>query len=331
MGDKIPNTIKDKQLNGKKIVRKLKILFWANVLAGVILSINLIVGLCLVLTEDNRAMVLLSTDFINLEEDTFFIKLKTYSYEISWLAVAYDVVTIIGHFFVAFAIPYLSNHYAKLMDSKTATQTVNNVYTKIVYDRKNAKERVQLFPYYSNVFSTGSNPLRWIEYSITAGVMTWIVASLSGYSNAFGLALIFFCNIWMQLSGYSFEQDNLGFKWPLTDRKVPNRRRVDWYHFIEGFIPFIIIWAIILTYFFVALASDSKEVPVFVWFAIFGILALYCLFPLNMVLHYTQIFPWIDKNSNYELTWIFLSITAKSFLYYTLLIGSVTRGDLKPV
>jgi hypothetical protein len=159
------------------------------------------------------------------------------------------------------------------------------------------------------------NPLRWIEYSITASLMTWVILQLSGVTNVF---LLIVCgpvaNILLQAQG--FLQEKL--------------RGKTWLPTMLGWLIFAIQWTVILSYFFTAISSERPEnvqqVPWFVYSIIIGLLFLFAAFGLVQLTHLTKWPAFMKSAYAQDIAYLVLSLTAKLFLTWNLLIGIATNG-----
>lgn len=182
-----------------------------------------------------------------------------------------------------------------------------------------------MYVYYSfNVLRKGIQMFRWIEYSITAGLMTWVIVSLSGVTNIFLQICLLMLNINMNIFGLVSEILNAT---NVDDEQIPidirgkeekeltlkswykkiyfkefnPRDRVVWWPIWIAFLTFFVIWTVALTYFFEAIASRSDNVPWFVWTINIGLFFQYLGFGLIMVGHYSSkqmVIEQIKKNEN---------------------------------
>jgi hypothetical protein len=135
------------------------------------------------------------------------------------------------------------------------------------------------------VHRDGANGWRWLEYSITAGIMTWAIAQASGATDVNTLILLVFANAGMQLAGYAMERRNADLVWTGT---APSRP-IDWWPFVVGALLFVGIWYIIGYYFFTAIAvAGAANVPWFVYTVFFGLLVQFAGFAVVMVMHYVS-------------------------------------------
>lgn len=172
--------------------------------------------------------------------------------------------------------------------------------------------------YHRCVFDLNRNPFRWIEYSITASIMTVVIMMLSGVTNLFLLIGGIFANVDMNIFGYILEVVVHGSK--------PAKKRLNFYKYLLfGFFPFVQTWTVIFYHFFSALAANS-DVPWYVWTIVFGLCGAYLLFPLILVLHYEKWPKFFSEPIWKELGFIFASYTAKTMLVWFLAIGLYTTG-----
>ena len=161
----------------------------------------------------------------------------------------------------------------------------------------------------------GYNVFRWVEYALSASLVTWNVAQVSGISDLFTLLGLCALNILMQLvGGAGHELLNIGW--------TP-RLRVKWVPFLLGWVPFVFTWGFIWAAFALAVKSAIDAVPWFVYAVVIGIFIQYCLFALPIVLHYTG--TWLVDNFWYEAAYIVLSFVSKFYLDWVLIAGSLTR------
>lgn len=228
---------------------------------------------------------------------------------------AADVTVVMGHYPVA----------ALLVIMGVLTATFHMLYTT----------EVSLVP----VLLHGMNSLRWVEYSLTASLMTVAVAQLSGVSNFWLLFTFVVANCAMQFCGYIMEHHHKnmvhksahgGYAFP----DVPNNK-VDFTAFIVGSVLFVMTWTIIC-YFFVTnvLSAGITNLPWFVTASFIGILVQFVLFGLWQFLRFISIergswygvLALAKSNRNYELGYIILSLVAKLYLSWILFGGFLAMG-----
>ena len=175
--------------------------------------------------------------------------------------------------------------------------------------------------YTRNTLVQGRNPIRWVEYSITASLMIWVIAQLSGLTNVVTLVLLVLGNIAMQFCGYLMEEMNL-------EPRLLKGKAVRWGATGVGWLLFVQQWTPVITYFFSAILSDRpptvEAVPTFVYFVIFGLLLQFALFGLVQLGHYAGV-GFLRSTKNYEYAMVALSFISKAFLTWTLLIGIATN------
>lgn len=158
--------------------------------------------------------------------------------------------------------------------------------------------------YYHSVLVLGVNRLRWIEYGITNGLMTWSVLAIAGA----GAASVYLpvmgvlANFSMQYHGYLFEQFRA------------KNGTVLW----MGFLPWIVIWVPTLGYYFARISTAL----LYDGFAILGTFAFSIAFVVP--LWYRQAKgDTATELYNVELAYIWLSLTAKLWLDWTMTIGNL--------
>jgi hypothetical protein len=162
----------------------------------------------------------------------------------------------------------------------------------------------------------GANYIRWLEYSLSASLVTWNTAQASGGSDVGALIMLVALNVMMQLCGAAHEWANRG--WTPARRRWPNM----WF-FVAGFVPFIASWIYIWWVFIRAASSAGGALPAFVWALVIGIFVQYCLFVVPILLRYN---PWWQlSNYWYENAYIALSFTSKAYLDWTLIGAALTR------
>lgn len=162
------------------------------------------------------------------------------------------------------------------------------------------------------------NPVRWVEYSITAGLMTWIICQLSGISNVYlvwtiGITL----NVVMQFHGLFYEW--LDAYSPQTSKMVI---------LFNSFVAFFGQWGIIACYFARTLIAAESTVPWFVTVSFIGLIATFLMFPVFMIwwreilrnMFCVMMPTWI----HYEVGFNILSALSKLFLDWTLFAAIIS-------
>lgn len=162
--------------------------------------------------------------------------------------------------------------------------------------------------YYKDVLIRGKNSLRWLEYSITNGLMSWSLTFIAG--NGAHVLLAVTCvlsNFVMQYFGYLHEKS----------RKM----LAIWL----GFIPWGYNWAVVLIYFGARLRLESVSVSDSL--AIFGSLVWSLCFVAPLVYRYFSVTKSREEqvrvNYMVELAYIMLSLSAKLWLDWTITIGNL--------
>ena len=159
----------------------------------------------------------------------------------------------------------------------------------------------------------GRNPYRWLEYSITASFMTWVIMQLAGLTNLLTLVLgAVVCNVALQYQGHFMERLN-----PLPARK---QGKVDWTPTVVGWIIFVGQWLLIFAYFFAAIGSGAERTPGFVYGIVFGLFGLFSLFGVVQLLHFLRV-GFLASAYQVERAYIVLSFAAKFTLDLVLILG----------
>jgi len=198
-----------------------------------------------------------------------------------------------------------------------------------------------IFDLYKRFVSTGRNPFRWIEYSISASIMLVLISLLAGVSEVTALINGFGLNSAMILFGLVQEQVNPRY---LEDE------RVNWWPFVFGSIVGIVPWIAIAvqlgltqTYCLDNVAQTTYSVfttttaagatttpaaagrqcvPPFV-FGVFGSLFVcFMSFALNMLLQYLKAGKWKQPHFA-EYVYLVLSLLAKSLLAWQVYAGAI--------
>jgi hypothetical protein len=155
------------------------------------------------------------------------------------------------------------------------------------------------------LFKVGSNPLRWMEYSISASFMTIGISILCGVSDVHLWFLMFimtgigmFCGQIVELIPKEEHPDIYPVKFTII------RSLAFWLGSISIFSP----WLVMGCYFF---SSVDSSTPEFVYAAFLVTFVLFLTFGLNSYLHNI-----LGKYKFYtaEIVYISLSFTAKTFL-----------------
>ena len=93
-----------------------------------------------------------------------------------------------------------------------------------------------VFHLYVDNVGKGTNPFRWIEYSVSASIMIVLISLLTGITELTALINMFGANSAMILFGLLMEQVNVGYLNPTAPR------RVSWWPFIFGCIAGVFPW-----------------------------------------------------------------------------------------
>ncbi len=166
-----------------------------------------------------------------------------------------------------------------------------------------------LYEKYVAGLKKGMNKYRWYEYFISASLMIWIIAMLTGVYDIGTLLALFFLNAMMILFGLRMEVHNQYIE------------KTDWRPFYYGCIAGIIPWIVIFIWLFGA-GGDEGGPPDFVYYIFISIAILFNSFAINMVLQYKKIGKWKDYLYG-ERMYVILSLVAKSALAWQVFAGTL--------
>lgn len=199
---------------------------------------------------------------------------------------------------------------------------------------------------YVLVENDGINGWQWVEYALSAGIMTVALALFSGVSDLVALIVLFLANVAMQMLGYVHDDMNRPYYREYYDKASGTTRLapVRWVAFAAASVLFVAIWFVIGFSFFTAVSTNATAVPWFVYVSFFGLVVQFALFAVVMALHYLPLGRLcrgkggegggcnlsrdgvdLRRAFDYRLAYDFLSLTAKLTLAWVTLIGTVTR------
>jgi hypothetical protein len=165
--------------------------------------------------------------------------------------------------------------------------------------------------YNDYVMTNKANPLRWVEYSLSASIMLWVIATLSGVADINTLISIVIMNICMQFLGCIIEYET--------------SKRVKYGLTLVAWGLFVGLWAPIVSQFVYALdkiqdTEFDKIKPIL--YSIISTLTV--LFSSFGILQLAYVFEYIQFES-YEKGFIILSFVAKSLLTWLTIGGIIAR------
>jgi hypothetical protein len=146
------------------------------------------------------------------------------------------------------------------------------------------------------------NYVRWYEYSLSAGVMLWLIASLSGISDIDTLAQICAANVALQMVGLACEQ---AVERGASEQQINALLAVGWFIHMSIWIPIIMSFQTII--------DEAEEVPEFVRYIVW---TLFTLFTSFGVWQYLYVKKYIKTWEYYERGFIVLSLVSKSLLIW---------------
>ncbi len=162
---------------------------------------------------------------------------------------------------------------------------------------------------YNRNLKLGINKARWIEYSLSAGVMMVAIGMLVGIYDLSSLIMIFALIAVMNLLGLVMEVHN------------QTTQRTNWLSYWVGCLAGIVPWLVVAFYMWLG-AHEGSRAPTFVYWIFVSIFIFFSCFAVNMVLQYKKIGPWRDYLYG-ERVYIILSLTAKSLLAWQVFAGTL--------
>ena len=206
-----------------------------------------------------------------------------------------------------------SNYLKWLLPVFPALSVLNHVVSLSTWDK-----------YLSLLGEKAQGPVvyRWVEYGLSASVMLWLIAQLSGVQELPTLVSLCIANVALQATGYMIEKTgDKGSAWT-----------------IMGYALFVILFATILPYFFGSLAAAKNanvQIPGAVYSVVIIELLLFLSFGIVSTYFCTNDGESVETRKKREVAYVCLSITAKTLLAWLvyggcLNIPSVTQAVNTP-
>lgn len=163
---------------------------------------------------------------------------------------------------------------------------------------------------YDQVLKQGYNPVRWSEYSVSAGLMYIVIAQLCGINDVKPLGMLALSNAALQYSGYAIERD------VADNRCQTSAKRGE----IIGFTIFISTWLPLFVAFFTSLKQAPGDISGVVYSIVFILFSLMLCFGVVSVLHQRG---RITRFETVEKSYLVLSLVSKSLLTNLTLFGAL--------
>lgn len=163
---------------------------------------------------------------------------------------------------------------------------------------------------YEKNIKNGINPLRWWEYSISSSLMLVVLMMLGGLIELSTVVFIFTLNFIMNMMGLMMEKHN-----QLT-------KKTDWFPFNVGVLAGIVPWIMGGLYFWVSTSNIADAIPGYAQLGFLLTFLFFNTFAINMWLQYKKVGAWKDYSYG-EKGYIVLSLTAKSALGWTIVLGTL--------
>jgi hypothetical protein len=162
---------------------------------------------------------------------------------------------------------------------------------------------------YENDLKKGINRVRWIEFSISAGIMMMAIAMLSGVLDIASLLMVFSLTGIMTLLGLAMELRN------------QDSNEVDWANFAIGVTAGLVPWLVIVIYLWNAHVYGNG-VPGYIYWICGSLFLLFSGFAINLYLQYKKLGHWSAYLYG-ERAYIVLSFIAKTALAWQIFAGTL--------
>lgn len=301
------------------LTEKAPTLMWWDIGAGIlqiVSAIALSIAYGVISADDDTAKRpgLLYVD--TLQPNFTVLNLEWARVELFWVLIWMPIITAVFHFWQAILL-------ANVSDSRLIPVQALQVHPRDL-------SWLSFFDADAYLVSIGNgiNAVRWVEYSISAALMTVILYLSSGVTNIF---LIFLggvvCNVAMQLCGLEHER----VRAQMYDRIRANKPApLPFYKrwslpFTIGSIIFFGQWSIVFCYFFrtVNASEEINPVPTTVRIIVIGLFFGFTSFAINSI-----VFPckWLkfDTFEKQEIAQKVLSALNKTLLDWTFFVAIVS-------
>lgn len=156
-----------------------------------------------------------------------------------------------------------------------------------------------------------TNPLRFIEYSISASIMLVLIALVNGIFDQSIIVLLAVSCAACQLCGLVSEQLLHLYKVHKNDTDLSNHLKVlAWVAHLTGWLLILTAYAIIFRYYDISNRNSDGQAPEFVTIIVISIFVLFSSFGVVQLLEMTETIEYDIA----ELVYVCLSLTAKSLL-----------------
>lgn len=150
---------------------------------------------------------------------------------------------------------------------------------------------------------------RWYEYAVSASVMIWVIATLSGADTLDVLLCLVVLNVCLQMTGLISEY---------RLREIGRGRL-----FLLGSLIHCTIWAVVFMHFFYAVSTAERSVPIIVYAIAPVMFFLHSLFGAVNLLHIYD--KW--SRPSVETGYTALSFIAKATLSLMIIFGAMREKD----
>jgi hypothetical protein len=171
---------------------------------------------------------------------------------------------------------------------------------------------------YDSILANKVNYLRWAEYSVSAGVMIWAIASLSGILEIRSLVSLVMLNALLQYFGYLIEK--------AVARSAPREEIVQL--ILAAWGVHMTMWIPIFISFFTVVSDSDIPAPEAVWTIV---VLLFILFSSFGILETLWALGVVQDFNGVEMGFAILSLTAKVFLTFMAYFGVLNKRETEEV
>lgn len=163
--------------------------------------------------------------------------------------------------------------------------------------------------YIRNILNEKRNPLRWLEYTISAPIMIVCIAILNGISNIQTLILLFVLMSTVMVFGWLQEKESRGTNLVTIDSPT-----------LIGWFPYSTVWIVIYLSFSYSVIETDVDTPTFVYIIIYSMFIMFSSFGVVQFLYVTKS-STIGSYKQSEKLYLILSFTSKTLLSWIIFFG----------
>lgn len=270
---------------------------------------------------ENRRAYMLTYQYTSWTDQGLEQKYQdAYELDLAWLITSFSALSFFFQFIVD---PAVEGLWARFVEAVANSSARVQLYTWVKYDWETRGLRGR------------PNPMRFVEYAISASLMFICIALLSGIRNAMLVAALAVLTAACMLCGLVAEF----LAWRARTDEIrparPTYQQFAWVAHLAGWVCEIAAYGTVWWSTGVTLASSSNRPPWWVWFIIISQMILFTSFGFVQLLQVAGLFAVderpgeVDPRPTWhyaEFWYILLSLTAKFLLSWTI-YASALMGD----